>query len=29
MVFKLFGLQRLLDDLFDDGWLGTAVAIDL
>jgi len=28
MFWKLFGLQRLLDSLFDDGWLSRGLTLD-
>jgi hypothetical protein len=29
MILKLLGLQRLLDDLFDDEWLAPIALVEL
>lgn len=28
MILKLLGIQRLLDELFDDNWLGLVVLVE-
>lgn len=29
MILKLLGIQRLLDELFDDNWLGLVVLVEV